>query len=62
MLISAVVQNKDGGEGRGHSDERMRWEFGVWREGGSIWPVQSGREGLALCQAGQRAHEEAVCG
>lgn len=55
-----MVQNKDGeGKGQGHCDERMRQEF--WSVGRvSILPVQCGRTGLAWCQSGHCAREEAV--
>ena len=32
------------------------------RERGNVLPVQCGRAGLARCQPGHCAHEEAVCG
>lgn len=65
--ISAVVQNKDGeGEGHGRCDERIGGESPVERERKrereASLPVQRGKAGLAACQPGRRAHEEAVCG
>lgn len=63
--ISAVVQNKDGeGEGHRRCDERIGQESLVERESKreGVLPVRCGKAGLAACQPGHCAHEEAVCG
>lgn len=62
QLWCRIEREKRGGEAHGHSVLNgctRNLECGVGR---SDSPVQCGTAGLARCQPGHCAHEEAVCG